>query len=292
LQQALHTQLDIKKLSASFWNMLEQALHADEQETYKTLTQKSMLELQDVLRLFPQTAKNIDTQTLVNSLALLQPRYYSIASSQSMNAEQMDLAVAGQTFNIESDKRFGVASYFLNHQLQPGNSIKVFVQKNPHFRLPPADENKHCVMIGAGTGVAPYRAFMQELAQRAETPATQARHLLFFGCRHEQADFLYRDEWLAWQSQGLLEVHCAFSRDQPQKIYVQDRLREQAQTLWQRMQAGDHFYICGDATHMAVAVEAALLDVIAKQGEMSGQEAKKYLEEMSKGNRYQKDVWV
>ncbi len=285
--EAIGSNLDIKNLSSNFWPMLEQHIHSGEQEAFLSRENKKNFELQDVLKAFPETMKAISAQALADALGVLQPRYYSIASSKQFDEKHLELAIARMDFEIEGEQRVGVASHFLNHQLAVGASLKVFVQKNKHFRLPAADSGLACVMIGAGTGVAPYKAFMQELGKRE---AGKRKHLLFFGCKHEQADFLYQEDWKNWQSK--LDCFTAFSRDQSEKIYVQHRLKEQGALVWQAIEAGDHFYICGDATRMAVDVENALLDIICEQSQCSLEAARTRLKEMSQASRYQKDVWV
>ena len=167
------------------------------------------------------------------------------------------------------------------------------MQSNPGFRLPPPGEPKPCVMIGAGTGAAPLRAFLQELVERArgEPGGDGEPHLLFLGFRYETRDFLYADEWRAWEAAGVVRLFTAFSRDQAEKLYVQDRLREQGALLWERMESGNHFYVCGDATRMAGDVERAMLEIIETHGGKTPAEARAYLAELESAGRLQKDVW-
>ncbi len=305
LKTALSDKLDIKKLKPSLLEILLQ--HCSDEGEHKRLEALrnntsdylANYELQDVLAEFPASAKQLKSQALVNSLNRIKPRYYSVASSQLTNKNTLSLCVAVVRYQLDGRDRTGLASTFLADRITDGDSIRVFVQNNPQFRLPPSNKKSACVMIGAGTGVAPYRAFMQELNYRAEQQncsllqqSTDRQHLLFFGCRHENADFLYADTWKQWaQSQGL-GLFTAFSRDQTEKIYVQHRLREQAELLWQRMESGDYFYICGDASAMAHDVEQALLQIIIQQGQRSDSEATGYLEQMMKTGRLQKDVWA
>lgn len=305
LHQALSNHCDIKNLPNNFLNYLsEQASDESEKSRLKALSLKANeylapRELQDLLQEFPETALSLDTQILTEKLHTLAPRYYSIASSQSIDNKIVDLTVAAVRYELLGRPRSGVTSTYLADRANEKTAIKVFVHKNHDFRLPQKDSKRACVMIGAGTGVAPYRAFLQELEQRAaeSTQKNSAQndehpHLLFFGCRHEKGDFLYADEWKHYEAEKSLQLHTAFSRDQKNKIYVQDRIHENKTLLWERMQRGDHFYICGDASHMAVDVETALLELIQSQGNRSSDEAKEYLREMSKNQRYQKDVWA
>lgn len=304
-KEALTHYCDIKNLKTDLLNCLRDNGTDDEELAHIERIQKNSKnflaenELQDVLAYFPIVASNLNAQTLIDHLHVLSPRYYSIASSPQVDNKKIALTVATLRFKLHGNSRVGVASTYLNERLAIGSDVSVFVHANNDFRLPAIDSGHACIMIGAGTGVAPYRGFMQELAVRAQSANTNMleqvggkAHLLFFGCRHEQADFLYADEFSQWQAEGTLELHTAFSRDQKNKIYVQDRIREQAELVWQRMQRGDHIYVCGDATHMAGDVEKALLDILQQQGKQSTAEAQAYLNTMIDDGRYQKDVWA
>lgn len=290
LREALTEKRDIKNLPEV---LLKAAL-----QTESLSEQQQKYELQDLVKQKPEYFKNTTAQNLVDTLAKLSPRYYSIASEFNENLKAVDLCVASQFLQVGKEQRVGVASQFLNKELSESKCVKVFVHANEDFRLPKfestsPEKNAACVMIGAGTGVAPYRAFLQELSKRAvKNKNINKEHLLFFGCRHQQADFLYQQELEAWQSQGLAKLFTAFSRDQSEKIYVQNRLLEQEELVWARLEQGDHFYICGDATQMAGDVEKALLTIIQQQGKHSVEQAQTYLELMTKAGRYQKDVWV
>lgn len=305
LHDALNLHCDIKNLKIDLFTLLREEA-SDEFET-KKLKEKSAdinaflldLELQDILKQLPIVANSISAQQLVDSLHTLSPRYYSIASSQAKSSQKVDLTVATVHFELADIPRVGVASTYLAERVNNQQKVAIFTHRNNDFRLPEESSGNACVMIGAGTGVAPYRAFMQELDLRASKAGTtvleqsQGRpHLLFFGCRHESADFLYGEEWLDWQKNGSLSLLTAFSRDQKKKIYVQDRIAENSTLIWQRMEAGDHFYICGDATHMAVDVEKALLSAICLESKKSESEAQHYLDQLRKSQRYQKDVWA
>ncbi len=284
--EAIGFYLDIKDLSEIFYNQIILNLDQGQKGQLDSLRESSSLELQDVFVHFADAMKALGAQDLVDHLSVLQPRYYSIASSSKYDENSIELSIATASHEIAGQKRQGIASYFLNHQVQVGTEVKAFVQANPHFRLP--DPGKACVMIGAGTGVAPYRAFMQELVLSSDN----SNNFLFFGCKYESADFLYGDEWHDYAKKNSLNLQTAFSRDQEQKIYVQDRLREQASAVWQAISSGAHVYICGDATRMAVDVENTLLEIFVNQGAMDGRAAKIMLDQMSQEKRYQKDVWV
>jgi geranylgeranyl reductase family protein len=261
-------------------------------------------ELIDLLRDFPEPARRLASGDLVATLGPIQPRYYSIASAASADAERICLTVSVVRYRASGRARTGLATTYLADRISAdpdggGDRVPVFVQPNPEFRPPPPSAGRACVMIAAGCGVAPYRAFFEELEQRALRSGRSLLaesggepHLLFFGCRNEKRDFLYADEWGARQAAGGLRVFTAFSRDQREKIYVQQRIREQADLLWSRMQSGDHFYICGDAARMAPDVERALHEIVETRGGHSPGSATAYLDAMRAEGRLQRDVWV
>src|SRR5690606_17225043 len=190
-------------------------------------------------------------------------------------------------FVLNGSHRGGVASLFLAETLQPGGSVPVYVQQNDNFRLP-QDAATPIIMIGAGTGVAPYRSFMQH----REVLGVIGRSWLFFGERNFRSDFLYQTEWQDWHRSGALgRIDLAFSRDASEKVYVQHRLREQAADLYRWIADGAHVYVCGDAEHMAHDVHEALLAVVAGQGGRGREAAGDYLRELQQEGRYQKDVY-
>ena len=201
--------------------------------------------------------------------------------------EEVHLCVA--RVDIEHDKRkhSGSASGLLCSRLEEGDEIEVFVEPNSRFRLPQNNDTP-IIMIGPGTGIAPFRAFMQQ--RRAEN--AQGKNWLFFGNRHFRGDFLYQADWIEYRDQGWLhEFSLAWSRDGEEKIYVQDKIREKARQFWEWLQNGAHIYICGDASRMAKDVEKAILDVIKNQGKKDGDDAIEYLNELRESNRYQRDVY-
>ncbi|MBW2714287.1 MAG: flavodoxin domain-containing protein, partial [Deltaproteobacteria bacterium] len=290
LREALTQDLDIKMLGKSLLNLFVDT-QEDRSESIPGSDLASCLdqrELQDLLRNFPKSAEKLVTQDIVDKLRPLQPRLYSIASSMKKDSKRIALCVAVVRYELLGRARTGLATTYIADRVSEGQEISVYLHSNPNFRVPAEDSNQSCVMIGAGTGLAPYRAFLQELSNRS----SKRPHLLFLGCRYEERDFLYRDELHAWRDRGVVELVTAFSRDQADKIYVQHRMRQQGPLLFQRMELGDHFYICGDATHMAGDVERALLEIVQENGNKSEVEAKGYLEEMRKDGRLQKDVWA
>jgi sulfite reductase (NADPH) flavoprotein alpha-component len=237
----------------------------------------------DLLRRYPATWH---PDVLIAALRPLTPRLYSIASSPKVVGEEVHLTVAVIDYETHGSPHWGSASAFLATSDEDGK-VPVFIESNDRFRLP-ADGTRDVIMIGPGTGVAPFRAFVQE---RQESGAS-GRNLLFFGNRHFAQDFLYQTEWQDALKQGALHrLDLAFSRDQAQKTYVQDRLREQAAELYAWLQNGAHLYVCGDSAHMAKDVHAALVDIIATHGNQSPDEAKAWLNELLQQGRYARDVY-
>jgi len=226
-------------------------------------------------------------QEFVDLLRRLMPRLYSIASSPRLHPGQVHLTVAPVRYESNGRRRYGVCSTFLaDRVIRRKTPIPVFVAES-HFGLP-ADLGRDIIMVGPGTGVAPFRAFVQE---RIATKAT-GRNWLFFGDQHQATDYLYGDEWKRYLAEGkMARVDLAFSRDQAQKIYVQDRIRENAVELWDWLKGGAHFYVCGDAHRMAKDVDAALHQVVREQGGMDADQAVAFVKQLKKDQRYQRDVY-
>lgn len=238
----------------------------------------------DVLRQFPAS---VDAQGFADSLRKLSPRSYSIASSEAANPDEVHLTVAAVRYEAFGSEHWGAASTYLADRLDEGEQVRVFVEENRRFRLPAASDSD-VIMIGPGTGVAPFRAFVEE---RAETAAA-GRNWLFFGDRNFSSDFLYQLEWQRHLKQGNLDrLDVAFSRDQANKIYVQDRIRENGADLYAWLDGGAHIYVCGDAKQMAGDVDAALADVLVEHGGFSPDDAKSRLKDLRREGRYQRDVY-
>ena len=238
----------------------------------------------DVLHKFPA---KLTAEQLVSLLRPLTPRLYSISSSPAEVGEEVHLTVGVVRFEHEGRARSGAASSFLADRVEEDGAVRVFVEHNDNFRLP-NDTAKPIIMVGSGTGVAPFRAFMQ---QRVADEAN-GKNWLIFGNPHFASDFLYQTEWQQFAKEGFLHKYdFAWSRDQEKKIYVQDKIRENSTALWQWLQEGAYFYVCGDAARMAKDVEQALLEVIAKEGNLSPDEAEDYLNELREEKRYQRDVY-
>jgi len=228
-----------------------------------------------------------DPEAFIESLDALQPRVYSISSSLKCNPGRVSLTVDAVRYEVERRTRLGVASTFLAGRVSPGDKIRVYVQKAQHFALP-ADPTKPIIMIGPGTGLAPFRAFLQE-RQATNAPGP---NWLYFGHQRSDYDFFYEDELKAMRSSGLLtRLTLAWSRDGNEKIYVQHRTRDDGRDLWAWLERGAHIYVCGDALRMAKDVERALVDVVAEHGKRSPEDAARYVAELKKNDRYQADVY-
>lgn len=238
----------------------------------------------DMVRFSPA---QLDAEALIALLRPLTPRLYSIASSQAEVETEVHVTVGVVRFDIEGRARAGGASSFLADRLEEDGEVRVFIEHNDNFRLP-ANPQTPVIMIGPGTGIAPFRAFMQ---QRAAEGA-DGKNWLFFGNPHFTEDFLYQVEWQSYVKEGVLSrIDLAWSRDQQQKVYVQDKLREQGAELWRWINDGAHIYVCGDANRMAKDVEQTLLDVIAEFGAMDAEAADEFLSELRVERRYQRDVY-
>ena len=229
----------------------------------------------------------ISAEQLHGLLRPLTPRMYSIASAQAEVETEVHLTVGRVAYEHHGQAYTGGASGFLSDRVEEGGEIKVFVEPNKNFRLPENGDTP-IIMIGAGTGVAPFRAFIQQRDNNGDA----GLNWLVFGNQKFTDDFLYQAEWLQYRKNGLLnKVSTAWSRQGKEKVYVQHKLRENAADVWQWLQNGAHVYVCGDALRMAKDVEQALLDIIAEHGNMSLDDADEYLSELRENKRYQRDVY-
>lgn len=256
-------------------------LAADSRALRAYLEQRQIV---DILRQFPA---RLSATQLLSCLRHLNPRQYSIASSPLVQPRQVGLTVNMVRYQKDAEMRTGAASSFLGWHVHEGDKVPVFVVPNPNFRLP-ADPATPVIMIGPGTGIAPFRAFLQ---QRAVAGAS-GDNWLFFGNPLRGSDFLYQQELEAWLANGVLaRLDLAFSRDQSHKVYVQQRMLEQAATLFAWLERGAHLYVCGDAKHMAEDVQKALLQIVAEQGGIDSASARAYLVKLRQDKRYQRDVY-
>ena len=251
----------------------------------KTDELKKWLHGRDVLDLLLLAPKGISIAELLPLLRKLSPRLYSISSSPKAHPGEMHLTVSAVRYEAHRRARKGVASTFLADRA--GDVVKIFVQPSHGFR-PPANGDAPMIMVGPGTGIAPFRAFLEE---RLATGAN-GKNWLFFGDQKRATDFLYEEQLVAWQHSGFLNrLDLAFSRDQAEKIYVQTRMLENAAELWSWLEEGGHFYVCGDASRMAKDVDEALHKIIENAGAKSADDAKAYVEKMKAEKRYQRDVY-
>ena len=291
LREALTRHLDMCKPSQEL--LAAVAKHAPDSEIASLLAPERREELkkwlwgrdvQDVLRL---AGKSLSPAELAPLLRKLSPRLYSISSSPKAHPGEVHLTVSAVRYESFGRGRKGVASTFLADRIGDADCVKVFVQPSHGFR-PPANGDAPMIMVGPGTGIAPFRAFVEE----RKVSGTKGKNWLFFGDQKRAADFLYDEELSAWQKDGhLTRLDLAFSRDQADKVYVQDRMVENAAEFWSWLEAGAHFYVCGDASRMAKDVDAALHRIIQTAGGKKAEEAKAYVAKLKSEKRYQRDVY-
>jgi sulfite reductase (NADPH) flavoprotein alpha-component len=291
LREALLHHVGITKLSRKIVDRYAQAgeieklfhlLKAEQQEQLDAYVYERGLI--DLLEEFPGVVKDADA--LVAMLPKMSPRLYSISSSPLAHAGELHTTVAVVRYRTLGRDRGGVCSTQLGERAAEGDHLPIYIQPNKKFRLPHMDTP--LIMIGPGTGIAPFRAFLHE---RRVLGAT-GRNWLFFGERSAATDFLYRDELESMHADGhLTRLDTAFSRDQDHKIYVQDRMKEQAANFWSWLQDGAFIYVCGDANHMAKDVDAALHSIVETQGSMNAEAAKEFVQHLKDHHRYHRDVY-
>lgn len=288
LYQALRENLDFARITPKLLRFVHERTEND--ELAALLADKDALsawtwgqQSPDVLAKFPVTAS---AQEWLTVLAPLQPRLYSISSSPKDDPTEVQLTISTVRFPYGSGDRGGVCSTFLADR-GDDEDIGVFVQKSKHFH-PPADQDTPMVMVGPGTGIAPFRAFLRERHALGHTGS----NWLFFGEQHEASDFYYRDEIEQMHDDGLLtELDLAFSRDVQEKTYVQDRMHARGAELWKWLEAGAHFYVCGDANRMAKDVDTTLREIVREHGHRTEDEAASYVTDLSSEKRYVRDVY-
>lgn len=243
-------------------------------------------EMIDILESTPGT--RFEPAEFVGLLSRLNVRLYSIASSLAAVPDEVHLTVATVEYESHGRMRGGVCSTWLAHRIAVGDTIPVFITPGKGFRLPPPEDDVPVIMCGPGTGIAPFRAFLQE---RRATNA-KGRAWLFFGEQHRESDFFYEHEWEHYLAEGVLDrLHTAFSRDQDHKIYVQHRMLEAGADFWEWLEEGAIFYVCGDAARMAVDVDEALHRIIQEHGGRTAEEAGAYVDQMKADKRYRRDVY-
>lgn len=240
-----------------------------------------------ILDIAREQPARLTAEQLQASLRRLTPRLYSIASAQAEVEDEVHLTVGIVRYEQDGEARNGGASSFLADRLAEGGQVRVFVEHNDNFRLP-ANDDTPVIMVGPGTGIAPFRAFLQERDARG----AGGQNWLFFGNPHFTQDFLYQLEWQRYVKSGVLnKISLAFSRDQQEKIYVQHKLREQGAEVYAWLEQGAHFYVCGDANKMAKDVHEALIEVVAEHGNKSREQATDYVDALRAAKRYQRDVY-
>lgn len=292
LGDALKKRLDITALSVPVIKRYAELANSEALNTLLLPENKMALmeyiggrEIIDLLIDYP--VKDLKANDLVAIMRKLPPRLYSIASSLQAHPDEVHLTVGVVRYNSHGRDRKGVCSSFLADDLSVGQTVDVFVSPNKHFKLPD-DPNTPLIMVGPGTGIAPFRAFIEE---RAATGA-KGKNWLFFGDQHYLTDFLYQTEWQGYLKQGLLtKLDVAFSRDQSEKVYVQDRMLANSQELYKWLEKGAYFCVCGDASRMAADVDRALHQVIEAAGNKSAEQAVEYVKKMKADKRYLKDVY-
>lgn len=290
LRDALTSELDITALSKPVLNRYNElaqskdldAVINDKQQLASYVTGRDMI---DLVKDYP--TKELTADALVATLRKLPPRLYSIASSPKAHPGEVHLTVGVVRYDANGRVRKGVCSTFLADRILEGDKAEVFVSANKNFRLP-ADPERPIIMVGPGTGIAPFRAFIEE----RQAIEAKGKNWLFFGDQHYLTDFLYQSEWQDYLSEGVLtKLDVAFSRDQKEKVYVQDRMRQNAAELYAWLEDGANFYVCGDASRMAHDVDEALHDIIAQEGSLSDEKAADYVKKLKTEKRYLRDVY-
>jgi sulfite reductase (NADPH) flavoprotein alpha-component len=292
LREALISHFEITVLTKP---LLEQSAQLSNNEDLRELLSpgneekvKAYLEGRDLLDLVRDFGPwDVSAQEFISILRKIPARLYSIASSLSANPDEVHLTIGAVRYDAHGRERKGVCSILCAERLQPGDTLPVYIQHNPNFKLP-KNPDTPIIMVGPGTGVAPFRSFMQE---REETGA-KGKSWLFFGDQHFVTDFLYQTEWQKWLKDGVLtKMDVAFSRDTDEKVYVQHRMLEHSKELFEWLQEGATVYICGDEKNMAHDVHNTLIEIIEKEGGMSREKAEDYLAGMQQQKRYQRDVY-
>ncbi len=289
LREKLVEELNLRDATDELLELLAAATPVGaEEDAINALIDSDELDELDVLEVLRRApSAKLQPDEFAATLSEVSPRLYSIASSLKAHPGEVHLTVGKATVQIGDRLHKGIASTMFSDRLNPGDKVRVFVQPSHGFTVPP-DPAKPMIMVGPGTGIAPFRAFLEE---RQATGAA-GKNWLFFGDQHEATDFLYADQFAGMQEANLLNrLSLAFSRDQVEKVYVQDRMREHGAELWQWIDEGGYFFVCGDAKRMASDVDKALHDLIAEHGGMSADTAKAYVKQMKETNRYSRDVY-
>jgi sulfite reductase (NADPH) flavoprotein alpha-component len=289
LYDALYRDVELSKITV---DVVTRFLNSFPNEQLQKLTEdpdrfKEYLEGRDIVDLFQDYPTKISAENLIKLLRPLQPRYYSISSSPKAFPGELHLTVGVVNYENTGREKRGTCSTFLSEVAVEDEKVPVFIESNPGFRLPEDDETP-IIMVGAGTGIAPYRAFVQH----RELAENRGKSWLFFGNRNFETEFLYQTEWQSFMKSGALtKMDVAFSRDGEKKVYVQDRLLEKSAEVYKWLEEGSHFYICGDMKNMARHVQNTLVKIVEKQGVMSKEHAQEYVANLEKDRRLQLDVY-
>lgn len=292
LKEALISNFEITNLTKP---LLEQAAQLIKNEELQELLSpgneakvKAYLEGRDLLDLVRDFGPwNVTAQEFISILRKMPARLYSIASSLEANPEEVHVTIGAVRYDAHGRERKGVCSILCAERLQPGDTLPVYIQHNQNFKLP-ENPDTPIIMVGPGTGIAPFRSFMQE----REEIGAEGKSWVFFGDQHFVTDFLYQTEWQKWLKDGMLtKMDVAFSRDTEEKVYVQHRMLENSKELFQWLQEGAVVYICGDEKNMAHDVHNTLLEIIEKEGSMNRDQAVEFLADMQQQKRYQRDVY-
>lgn len=288
-EQALRNHVEITVLNRDVLNQFAELTQSEDLKTLLGDREKlnAYLYGHDLLDLIVHFPGKFKAQELVNILRKLPPRMYSISSSEDYVPEEVHITVAAVRYEKYNRQRKGAASTFLADRSNVDDQVPVFIDHNPNFKLP-ENTNTPIIMVGPGTGIAPFRSFLQQ----SEVDDRHGRSWLFFGDQHFFTDFLYQVEWQKWLKTGHLEkLSVAFSRDQEEKIYVQHRMYENKAELYKWLEKGAIIYVCGDMKHMAKDVESTLVKIVQEEGSRSESEAKEYIKNLHKQKRYQLDVY-
>lgn len=295
IYEALLRQLSISRLSKKFVQALSERIGSARFLDARGMSDRHASfdeflygrDLEDIFAEFPEACDRFSPQDLVDYLPKLQPRLYSFASSRKVCGDIAHLLVTSVNYSARGRVRHGVCTSYLAERASAFEPISAFVHRAKHFHLPD-DPDIPLVMVGVGCGVAPYRAFLQE----RDATGAQGKTWLFFGEQHERTDFYYREEWEDYLRRGILSrMDTAFSRDQGYKIYVQNRMLEHARDLWSWLEKGAWFYVCGDADRMAPDVDAALHEIVEREGCLDCDKAREYVAKLREEKRYRRDVY-
>ncbi|MDX8045228.1 assimilatory sulfite reductase (NADPH) flavoprotein subunit [Gracilibacillus sp. S3-1-1] len=276
------TKGSLEKASTYFQNEKLQQLVQNSDEVKAYIDGRDLLDL-----IIDYPPEQLDPTTIMHFMRKIPARQYSISSSYQANPDEVHLTVATVKYQAHGRDRSGVCSGEISDRIKPGDQLNVYVHKNPNFKFP-MDEATPVIMIGPGTGVAPFRGYIEE----REELELKGKTWLFFGDQHFRTDFLYQVDWQRWIQQGYLtKMDVAFSRDTDEKVYVQHRMQEKAKELFEWLEAGAHLYVCGDEKRMAKDVHDTLISIISQEGNLSEEEAKEYINQLKHEKRYQRDVY-